>query len=95
MARGEKVTIAYAITIAAALVVVARLLTFRRHGRYRPGVSVAAWLIIVLATVLTVFGPPSSDAAGWIIAAAMVALAVGLIRTGGNVAHLIRPLRRQ
>lgn len=86
--------LAYAITIAAALVVVVRLLTFRRRGRYRPGVSLIAWLIIVLATVLTVFGPPPSDAARWIIALAMVALAISLIRTGGNVAHLIRPLKR-
>lgn len=88
-------SLAYAITIAAALVVVARLLTFRRRGRYRPGVSLAAWLIIVLATVLTVLGPPPSDTVRWLIALAMVALAIGLIRTGGNVAHLIRPLRRQ
>lgn len=87
--------LAYAITIAAALVIVARLLTFRRRGRYRPGVSLAAWLIIVLATVLAVFGPPSSDAARWLIALAMVVLAIGLIRTGGNVAHLLRPLKRQ
>lgn len=87
--------LAYAITIAAALVIVARLLTFRRRGRYRPGVSLAAWLIIVLATVLTVFGPPPSDAVRWLIALAMVVLAIGLVRTGGNVAHLIRPLRRQ
>ena len=88
-------SLAYAITIAAALVVVARLLTFHRRGRYRPGVSLAAWLIIVLATVLAVLGPPPSDAARWLIALGMVALAIGLVRTGGNVAHLIRPLRRQ
>lgn len=88
-------SLAYAITIAAALVVVARLLTFRRRGRYRPGVSLAAWLIIVLATVLAVLGPPPSDAVRWLIAIGMVVLAIGLIRTGGNVAHLIRPLRRQ
>lgn len=87
-------SLAYAITIAAALVVIARLLTFRRRGRYRPGVSLTAWLIIVLATVLTVFGPPPSHTARWLIALAMVALAIGLIRTGGNVAHLIRPLKR-
>tara|TARA_R110002012_G_scaffold321621_2_gene550190 strand:- start:22787 stop:23059 length:273 start_codon:yes stop_codon:yes gene_type:complete len=89
-------SITYIITIAAALVVIARLLTFRRRaGRYRPGVALAAWLIIVATTCAAIFGPPPSDPARWLIAAAMVALAVGLIRTGGNVAHLIRPLRRQ
>lgn len=87
--------IAYIITIAAALVVIARLITFRRHGRYRPGVAFTAWLIIVATTCAAIFGPPPSDAARWLIAAAMVVLAIALIRTGGNVAHLIRPLRRQ
>ncbi|WP_447529802.1 phage holin family protein [Vreelandella sp. TE19] len=87
--------LAYAITIAAALVIVARLLTFRRRdGRYRPGVALAAWLIVVATTCVAIFGPAPSDAARWIIAAGLVALAVGLLRTGGNVAHLIRPLRR-
>ncbi|MDN3562106.1 phage holin family protein [Vreelandella neptunia] len=87
--------LAYAITIAAALVVVARLLTFRRRGRYRPGVAITAWLIIVAMPVAAVYGPPVPELARWLIAAAMVALAIALIRTGGNVAHLIRPLRRQ
>lgn len=87
--------IAYIITIAAALVVIARLITFRRHGRYRPGVAFTAWLIIVATTCAAIFGPPPSEAARWLIAFAMVALAIALIRTGGNVAHLISPLRRQ
>ncbi|MGQ7261206.1 phage holin family protein [Vreelandella sp. V005] len=89
-------SITYLITIAAALVVIARLLTFRRRaGRYRPGIALAAWLIIVVTTCAVIFGPPTNENGRLIIAAAMVALAVGLIRTGGNVAHLIRPLRRQ
>lgn len=88
-------SIAYLITIAAALVVITRLLTFRRRdGRYRPGISLVAWLIIVAATCVAIFGPPPSFAGRWVINAAMIALAIGLIRTGGNVAHLIRPLRR-
>ena len=89
-------SITYLITITAALVIIARLITFRRQGgRYRPGVSFAAWLIIVAMPVAAVYGPPVPELARWLIAAAMVALAVALIRTGGNVAHLIRPLRRQ
>lgn len=89
-------TLTYIITYAAALVVVARLITFRREGgRYRPGVSFAAWLIIVAMPIAAVYGPPVPELARWLIALAMVALAIGLIRTGGNVAHLIRPLRRQ
>lgn len=89
-------SITYLITVTAALVVIARLITFRRRaGRYRPGVAFTAWLIIVATTCAAIFGPPPSEAARWLIAAAMVALAVGLIRTSGNVAHLIRPLRRQ
>lgn len=88
-------TVAYAITVAAAFVIVARLLTFRRRaGRYRPGVAVLAWVIIVAATIVAIFGLPPAPIARWLIAAAMVALAVGLIRTGGNVAHLIRPIWR-
>ena len=89
-------TLTYIITYAAALVVVARLITFRREGgRYHPGVSFAAWLIIVAMPIAAVYGPPVPELARWLIALAMVALAIGLIRTGGNVAHLIRPLRRQ
>lgn len=88
-------SIAYLITLAAALVVIARLLTFRRRaGRYRPGVALLAWMIIVATTCVAIFGPPPSFAGRWIINAVMIALAIGLIRTGGNVAHLIRPLRR-
>ncbi|UYF99323.1 phage holin family protein [Halomonas sp. GD1P12] len=88
-------TIAYAITLGAALIVIARLLTFRRRaGRYRPGVAFTAWAIIAVTTCLAIFGPPPNEVARWLIAAAMVALAIGLLRTGGNVAHLIRPLRR-
>ncbi|WKD28656.1 phage holin family protein [Halomonas sp. KG2] len=87
-------SITYIITITAALVVIARIITFRRAGRYRPGVSLLAWLIIVAMPVAAVYGPPLPELARWLIAIAMVALAVGVIRTGGNVAHLI-PLRRQ
>jgi hypothetical protein len=89
-------SITYLVTIAAALVVIARLLAFRRRaGRYRPGVALTAWLIIVATTCAVIFGPPPSENGRLIIAALMVALAIALIRTGGNVAHLIRPLRRQ
>jgi len=90
------VNIVDAITLAAALVILARLLTFRRRAaRYRPGVALLSWLLVVLTTCLAVFGAPPNDVVRWLIAAALVALAIGLIRTGGNVAHLIRPLRRQ
>ncbi|WP_237673699.1 phage holin family protein [Vreelandella profundi] len=89
-------SITYIITIAAALIIIARLLTFRRRaGRYRPGVALTAWLIIVATTCAVIFGPPATANGRLIIAALMVVLAIGLNRTGGNVAHLIRPLRRQ
>ncbi|MDQ7735534.1 phage holin family protein [Halomonas sp. SpR1] len=89
-------SIAYIITAAATLIVIARLITFRRRaGRYRPGVALTAWLIIVAMPVAAVYGPSVPELARWLIATAMVALAVGVIRTDGNVAHLIRPLRRQ
>lgn len=88
-------TITYIITIAAALTIVARLLTFRRRtGRYRPGVALLAWMIIVITTAIAIFGLPTDTVARWLIAIAMVALAIGLIRTGGNVAHLFRTRRQ-
>ncbi|MFI2817920.1 phage holin family protein [Vreelandella piezotolerans] len=89
-------TIVDAITLAAALVILARLLTFRRRtARYRPGIALLSWLLVVATTYLAVMGSPSHDAVRWVIAITLVALAIGLIRTGGNVAHLIRPLKRQ
>lgn len=82
--------VAEAIAAAAALVIIARLITFRRRGRYRPGVAVGAWLIVVAATCVLFFGLPPLPAARAIITAALVMLAAELIIHGGNVAHLAR-----
>ena len=83
------------IIVGATLVIIVRLLTFRRRGqRVRRGISVAAWLIISASAWLIVRIVTAGHPYAWWFALAMVLLAIGLIRTGGNVAHLIRPLKR-
>lgn len=79
-----------AVAGAAALVVIARLLTFRRHGRYRPGVAFSAWLVVVGATWVLFFGLPALLPARIAITVTLIALAVELINSGGNLAHLVR-----
>lgn len=85
-------TVSGIITLIAALVVILRLLTYRRRGsRYRPGISVIAWLYIVgctevIAEILTTGAP--RDTWGAIL---LPVLAVMLLFTGGNIAHLLRP----
>lgn len=90
MAGGQKVNAIEAIAAAAALVIIARLITFRRRGRYRPGIALGAWLLVVAATCVLFFGLPPLPAARAIITAALVMLAAELMINGGNVAHLVR-----
>lgn len=79
-----------AIAAAAAIIIITRLISFRRRGRYRPGVALAAWLIIVAATCALFFGLPAEPITRALVAIGLTWLAVELINTGGNVAHLGR-----
>lgn len=95
MAWGEEV-ISEVITVLAAIVIIARLLTYHRGaGRHRPGVALVAWLLIVIATCVAFYGPPPGDMIGPITTIGMAWLALALIRTGGNVARLGRHPGRQ
>lgn len=84
------------ITVAAAIVIAGRIITFQRRGsRYRPGIAWLAWLVtcvnFTLIFKLPVHTPPEPITA--ILALWQVAFAVLLLRNGGNLAHLIRQLR--
>jgi amino acid transporter len=90
------VTIAELVTVIAALVIIARILTFRRRGsRYRPGVSLIAWLAMAACTWLAVRVIASGAPEAWWLALTLAGIAVLLLRAGGNIAHLFRPRRRQ
>ncbi|MGJ8522509.1 hypothetical protein R84981_001197 [Carnimonas sp. R-84981] len=77
----------------AAFIVIARLQTFRRtYHYYRRGVSIIAWLLVALCTgTLAYRGTPCLIS--WPIAGLLTALAIALLRTGGNLAPLL-PHRR-
>ncbi len=84
-------TITGIITLIAALLIILRLLTYRRRGRrYRPGVGVAAWACIAGCTVvidrILATGSPGS---AWLVCLLPLA-ATHLLMTGGNLAHLFR-----
>lgn len=85
-------TVSGIITLIAALVIIVRLLTYRRRGsRYRPGIGVAAWACIAacavaIAEVLATGAPRDA----W-LAILMPLVAVMLLLAGGNLAHLFRP----
>ena len=84
------------IIVGAALVIIVRLITFRRRGqRVRRGISVAAWLLIsasawLIARIVTAGHPDA-----WWFALAMATIAALVLRAGGNLAHLFRTRRRQ
>ncbi|WP_046079997.1 phage holin family protein [Halomonas sp. HG01] len=85
-------TVSGIVTLIAALVIILRLITYRRGGsRYRPGIGVAAWASIAacavaIAEVLATGAPR----VGW-LAILLPAFAVMLLLAGGNLAHLLRP----
>lgn len=80
------------VSLMAALVIIVRLLTYRRRGsRYRPAVSLTAWGCIAgctlfVARLLTADTPDTA----W-LAPVLVIAAVWVVATGGNLAHLFRP----
>lgn len=85
-------TVSGIVTLIAALVIILRLLTFRRRGsRYRPGIGVAAWASIAacavaIAEVLATGAPRDA----W-LTILLPAFAVMLLLAGGNLAHPLRP----
>lgn len=88
-------TIAELVTVIAALVIIARILTFRRNGsRYRPGVAFLAWLAVVTCTVIVVRIIAAGEPEAWWLALLLATTAALVLRAGGNLAHLFRPRRR-
>ena len=80
------------LAVIAALVIIIRLLTFRRReSRYRPGVALVAWLLVALNTWLAVRIIAAGHLDAWWLSLLLIAIAVGLLRAGGNLAHLLRP----
>ena len=79
----------------ACLVIVLRLLTFRRgHSRHRHAIAWASWLLVVACTTTAVklvcgIRPPPGP---W-EALLTVALAILLIVHRGNLAHVLRAAR--
>ncbi|HKT28795.1 phage holin family protein [Dyella sp.] len=79
----------------ACLVIVLRLLTFRRgHSRHRHAIAWASWLLVVACTTTAVkllcgIRPPP----GPLEALLTVALAILLVIHRGNLAHVLRAPR--
>lgn len=84
-------TIAETTALIAALVIILRLLTYRRRGsRYRPGIGVIAWVAITACTLLAARIATAGVPAAAGLALVLVAIAALLLRTRGNLAHLLR-----
>ncbi|WP_417329575.1 phage holin family protein [Halomonas cupida] len=85
--------IAQVLAVVATLVIIVRLLTFRRRGcRHRPAVAFAAWGVIAISTA-TLERLLTGTTGAWWLTALLVAIAVLVIRAGGNLADLVRILR--
>lgn len=78
-------------TLIAAIVICARLLTFqRRGGRVRRGYSLLAWALIAGSGTMAIrIIAGQACGAGWGIAVVMAVFALLVIRAGGNIAHVI------
>ncbi|WP_181872779.1 phage holin family protein [Billgrantia montanilacus] len=90
-------TIAELVTVIAALVIIARIITFRRNGsRYRPGVAFLAWLAVAACTWIAVRIIAAGEPEAWWLALVLAALAALVLRCRGNLAHIFshRPRRR-
>lgn len=76
-------------------VIFVRLFTYSRNGaRYRLGMSVTAVAVMVAAGRLiieTLTGGLVVPAQCWPLVLLLAVLACGVLRTGGNVAGLLRP----
>lgn len=88
-------SITYIITLIAAAIIITRLLTYRRRGRYRPAIAIITWLLIATVTIISAQGPTECNLTATAIALTLATLAISLLRTRGDVAHLLRPLKRQ
>jgi energy-converting hydrogenase Eha subunit G len=85
------------IAITAAVVIIVRILTFRRgRSRYRPGVAIAAWCVLAVCTWLAVRLITTGEPDAWWLALVLAGIAALLLRAGGNLAHIFshRPRRR-
>lgn len=88
-------TIAELVIVGAALVIIVRLLTFRRRGkRIRRGVSVLAWMLISASAWIIARTVTEGHPDAWWFALLMVAIATLVLRADGNLAHLFHPHRR-
>ncbi|WP_413615757.1 phage holin family protein [Halomonas cupida] len=82
--------IAQLLAVIATLVIIVRLLTFRRRGcRYRPAVAFTAWGVIALSAA-TLERLLTGSAGAWWLTGLLVTIAILVIRSGGNVADLLR-----
>ncbi|WP_416139080.1 phage holin family protein [Halomonas sp. HK25] len=80
------------LAVIAAVVIIIRIITFRRRGRrYRPGIAVVAWLLVAINTWLAVRILFTGHLDAWWIALLLAVIAASLLRAGGNLAHLLRP----
>ena len=82
-------------TFALSLVVFVRVFTYRRNGaRYRLGMSAVAVLVMIATGRLmieTLLGGLVVPAECWPLVLLLAVFAVSMMRTGGNVAGLLRP----
>lgn len=83
------------LTFVLSLVIFVRLFTYRRNGaRYRLGMSCTAVVVMVAVGRLmieTLVGGLVVPAEFWPLVLLLAVFALGVIRTGGNVAGLLRP----
>lgn len=85
------------IALTAAVVIIIRILTYRRgRSRYRPGVAIAAWCLVAVNTWVAVRLITAGEPDAWWLALVLAGIAVLLLRAGGNLAHIFshRPRRR-
>ncbi|GAA0586896.1 phage holin family protein [Halomonas salifodinae] len=84
-------TIAETTALIATLVIILRLLTYRRRGsRYRPVFGVIAWVAITACTLLAARIVTTGVPAAAGLALVLVAIAALLLRCRGDLAHLLR-----
>lgn len=83
------------IAVIAAVIILLRLITYQRRGsRYRPGIAWIAWLMSCISVIVIVKLPFTAlpEPITAVVATAMGAFAILLLRHGGNLAHLLRSL---
>lgn len=89
-------TIVDLVTVTAALIIIGRILTFRRQGRHhRRAVAFIAWLAVAGSTWLAVRIIAAGEPNAWWLALLLATFAVLLLRCRGNIAHLITPRQKR